>query len=69
MRYRPAMEKPLSRPTLSARVGLSNTRSFSVQMVTFTHTVSVFLLGLGTLFLSKYIVPDKIYPILAAISG
>lgn len=38
-------------------------------MVTFTHTVSVFLLGLGTLFLSQYIVPDKIYPILGAISG
>lgn len=38
-------------------------------MVTFTHTVSVFLLGFGTLFLSKYVVPDKIYPILGAISG
>ncbi|HUQ90086.1 MAG TPA: hypothetical protein VM120_00310 [Bryobacteraceae bacterium] len=38
-------------------------------MVTFTHTVSVFLLGLGTLFLSQYIVPDKIFPILGAISG
>lgn len=37
--------------------------------VTFTHTVSVFLLGLGTLFLSNYIVPDRIYPILGAISG
>jgi nickel/cobalt exporter len=38
-------------------------------MVTFTHTLSVFLLGLGTLFLSQYIVPDKIYPVLGAISG
>ncbi|MBL8179909.1 MAG: hypothetical protein JNK48_34835 [Bryobacterales bacterium] len=38
-------------------------------MVTFTHTVSVFLLGLGTLFLSRYIVPDKIYPILSTVSG
>ncbi|MFN7934213.1 MAG: hypothetical protein U0R19_12855 [Bryobacteraceae bacterium] len=38
-------------------------------MVTFTHTVSVFLLGLGTLFLSRYVVPDKIYPILSALSG
>ncbi len=38
-------------------------------MVTFTHTVSVFLLGLGTLFLSRYVVPDKIYPILSTASG
>ncbi|MBI4907764.1 MAG: hypothetical protein HY820_29340 [Acidobacteria bacterium] len=38
-------------------------------MVTATHTVSVFLLGLGTLFLSQYIVADKIYPILGVISG
>jgi nickel/cobalt transporter (NicO) family protein len=38
-------------------------------MVTFTHTVSVFVLGLGTLFLSRYFVPDKIYPILGAVSG
>src|SRR5262249_41498638 len=38
-------------------------------MVTFTHTVSVFLLGLGTLFLSRYVVPDKIYPVLGALSG
>lgn len=38
-------------------------------MVTFTHTISVFVLGLGTLFLSRYFVPDKIYPILGAVSG
>lgn len=38
-------------------------------MVTVTHTASVFALGLGTLFLSRYIVPDKIYPILSAFSG
>ena len=38
-------------------------------MVTFTHTISVFLLGIATLFLSKYVVPDKVYPVLGAISG
>ncbi len=38
-------------------------------MVTFTHTVSVFLLGAGTLFLSSYIVPGKIIPVLSIISG
>jgi ABC-type nickel/cobalt efflux system permease component RcnA len=38
-------------------------------IVTFTHTVSVFLLGLGTLFLSRYVLPEKIYPVLGAVSG
>lgn len=38
-------------------------------MVTFTHTVSVFLLGLATLFVSRYVLPEKIYPVLGAISG
>ena len=38
-------------------------------MVTFTHTVSVFFLGLTTLFLSQYVLPEKIFPVLGAISG
>ncbi|HUI80880.1 MAG TPA: sulfite exporter TauE/SafE family protein [Bryobacteraceae bacterium] len=38
-------------------------------MVTFTHTISVFLLGLGTLFLSRYILPEKIVPVLGVLSG
>ena len=37
--------------------------------VTFTHTISVFLLGLGTLLLSSYIVPEKIIPVLGVLSG
>jgi nickel/cobalt exporter len=37
--------------------------------VTFTHTISVFLLGIGTLLLSSYIVPQKIIPALGVISG
>ena len=37
--------------------------------VTFTHTISVFLLGLGTLLLSTYIVPEKIIPVLGVLSG
>jgi nickel/cobalt exporter len=43
--------------------------AFLGAMVTFTHTASVFLLGFVTLFLSKYILPEKLYPILGAISG
>src|SRR5262249_31804318 len=38
-------------------------------VVTFTHTVGVFLLGLITLFASSYIVPEKLYPWMGLISG
>jgi nickel/cobalt exporter len=43
--------------------------AFLGAMVTFTHTISVFALGLATFFLSKYVVPEKIIPWLGAISG
>ena len=38
-------------------------------VVTFTHTFTVFLLGLGVLFFQKYVIPEKIVPILGAVSG
>jgi len=38
-------------------------------MVTFTHTISVFGLGLVTLYLSRFVLPETITPILGAISG
>jgi len=38
-------------------------------MVTFTHTISVFLLGFATLFLSRYVLPESIFPVLGVISG
>jgi ABC-type nickel/cobalt efflux system permease component RcnA len=38
-------------------------------VVTFTHTASVFALGFGTLFLSRYVVPDRIVPVLGVVSG
>jgi nickel/cobalt transporter (NicO) family protein len=37
--------------------------------VTATHTVTVFLLGLGVLCFESYIVPDRIMPWLGAVSG
>ena len=37
--------------------------------VTFTHTVSVFALGLVTLYLSRFVLPETITPVLGAISG
>lgn len=38
-------------------------------IVTFTHTVSVFLLGLGVLFFEQSINADKAIPLLGAVSG
>src|SRR5690242_8216109 len=38
-------------------------------MVTFTHTISVFFLGFTTLFLSRYVLPERIYPVLGTVSG
>ncbi len=38
-------------------------------IVTITHTLGVFALGLITLFASRYIVPEKLYPFLSAGSG
>ena len=43
--------------------------AFLGAMVTFTHTMSVFLLGLATLFLFQYVVPQKVTQVLGAISG
>jgi ABC-type nickel/cobalt efflux system permease component RcnA len=38
-------------------------------VVTFTHTASVFVLGLGTLYASQSVSLDRIYPVLAMLSG
>jgi len=38
-------------------------------MVTFTHTFIVFVLGLATMFLSRYIMPDLISKVLGILSG
>src|ERR1039457_2234360 len=43
--------------------------AFLGAMVTFTHTVSVFALGLVTLFLFRYIVPEKLTAALGVVSG
>lgn len=37
--------------------------------VTFTHTISVFALGFATLFLSQYIMPERLAFVLSVISG
>ena len=38
-------------------------------IVTFTHTAGVFALGLVTLFASAYVVPERLYPWMGALSG
>lgn len=38
-------------------------------MVTFTHTISVFMLGFVTLYLSKYVAPEKISPVLEVVAS
>jgi ABC-type nickel/cobalt efflux system permease component RcnA len=38
-------------------------------IVTITHTISVFALGLVTLLLSQFIVPDRLYPWLNVVAG
>ena len=38
-------------------------------VVTFTHTSTVFLLGIGVLFFEQYVVPEKIVPALGMLSG
>jgi ABC-type nickel/cobalt efflux system permease component RcnA len=43
--------------------------AFLGAMVTFTHTVSVFVLGLATMFLFQYVVPQNVIRVLGAISG
>ena len=43
--------------------------AFLGAMVTFTHTISVFVLGLATLFVFRFIMPEKIAEILGAVSG
>jgi ABC-type nickel/cobalt efflux system permease component RcnA len=38
-------------------------------MTTFTHTITVFALGFATMFLSRYIMPEKMSKVLGVISG
>jgi ABC-type nickel/cobalt efflux system permease component RcnA len=49
--------------------GTARHAAFLGLTVTVTHTVGVFALGLATLFASRYIVPEKLFPILSLVSG
>jgi nickel/cobalt transporter (NicO) family protein len=49
--------------------GTARHAAFLGATVTVTHTVGVFALGFITLFASRYVIPEKLYPILSFISG
>jgi ABC-type nickel/cobalt efflux system permease component RcnA len=49
--------------------GTARHAAFLGLTVTITHTLGVFALGLVTLFASKYILPEKLYPALSFVSG
>lgn len=53
-------------------VGARGTARHAVALgvtVTITHTIGVFALGLVTLFLSQYVLPERLFPWLSAVSG
>src|SRR5215813_4354853 len=49
--------------------GTAKHAAFLGATVTITHTIGVFALGFVTLFASRYVIPEKIYPILSFVSG
>jgi ABC-type nickel/cobalt efflux system permease component RcnA len=49
--------------------GTARHAAFLGLTVTITHTLGVFALGLVTLFASRYVVPEKLFPILSLVSG
>ena len=38
-------------------------------VTTLSHTLTIFLLGLGVLFASQYVIPERLYPVLSVFSG
>src|SRR6266545_619740 len=49
--------------------GTAKHAAFLGATVTITHTIGVFALGFVTLFASRYVIPEKLYPILGFVSG
>ncbi|MEO6392314.1 MAG: sulfite exporter TauE/SafE family protein [Pyrinomonadaceae bacterium] len=49
--------------------GTARHAAFLGMTVTITHTLGVFALGLVTLFASRYVLPERLFPILSLISG
>lgn len=49
--------------------GTARHAAFLGLTVTITHTIGVFALGLLTLFASRYVLPERLFPILSVLSG
>src|SRR5215813_15154549 len=49
--------------------GTAKHAAFLGATVTITHTIGVFALGIVTLFASRYVIPEKLYPVLGFVSG
>ena len=65
----PGHGKTLVAAYLVGSRGTARHAVFLGAMVTFTHTASVFALGFVTLYLSEFVAPDTLTPILGVISG
>jgi nickel/cobalt exporter len=67
--FEPGHGKTMVAAYLVGERGTAKHAAFLGGMVTFTHTISVFALGLATMFLSRYIMPEKISKVLGIVSG
>ena len=65
----PGHGKTIVAAYLAGTRGTVKHAAFLGLMVTCTHTITVFFLGFVTLFLSRYVLPEKIYPVFGAASG
>src|SRR5215470_8794542 len=65
----PGTARRSSAPISSERVGTARHAFFLGMIVTATHTIGVYALGLVTLTASHYIVPEQLFPWLGAASG
>jgi ABC-type nickel/cobalt efflux system permease component RcnA len=67
--FSPGHGKTVVAAYLVGNRGTGRHAAFLGSVVTLTHTAGVFLLGIVTLFLSRYVVPEKLYPWIGFVSG
>src|SRR5262249_47167561 len=65
----PGHGKTIVRAYLAGARGTGRHAAFLGLTVTLTHTAGVFALGLVTLFASRYVLPERLFPVLSFISG
>ena len=67
--FEPGHGKTLVAAYLVGSHGTARHAVLLASVVTASHTISVYILGIITLFASKWIVPERLYPWLGAVSG